>query len=102
MNPNERARQLHDKATRGALLAPAEQAQLQEWYARQDEQERTLLTQPASPTVPALQAQIDAAIAQLGAITQQIQRLAAENEAVRQEVAVLRRQLTDRLMAQSA
>jgi len=31
MNPDERARQLHDKATRRTLLTPAEQAQLQEW-----------------------------------------------------------------------
>jgi len=100
MNPDELARQLHDQATRGALLTSAEQALLQEWYARQDEQESCLLTQAASPTMTPMQAQVDAAIVQLGVITQRIQTLAAENEAVRQEVAALRRQLTDRLMAQ--
>jgi len=59
------------------------------------------ITQAVSPTVAALQAKVDAAIAQLGAITQRIQMLAAENEPVRKEVAALRQQLTDRLMAQS-
>ncbi len=102
MNPDELARQLHDKATRGVPLSPTEQIHLHEWYARQDEQESALLRQAASPTTPSLQAQVDAAIVQLGSITQQIQTLAAENEAVRQEVAALRRQLTDRLMAQPA
>lgn len=37
MSTEELMKQLHDKATRGVVLSPAEQTQLAAWYARQDQ-----------------------------------------------------------------
>ncbi len=80
MSSDDLSRQLHDKATRGAALSTEEQAQLDQWYARQDREEADTLTQTApSESAAALQAQVDAAVAQLVTTTQQIQALAAEN-----------------------
>jgi hypothetical protein len=95
--------ELHDRATRGVPLSDEEQAQLDQWYARQDQDEDAALTRtPAPPSVTALQAQVDAAVAQLLTVTQRIQTLAAENEAVRREIAVLQRQLAQRPATQPA
>ncbi len=41
---------LHDKATRGESLSAGEQAQLDAWYAEQDQAEAHLLTATASPS----------------------------------------------------
>lgn len=43
MMDDELARQLHDRATRGEELSPAEKAHLDDGYARQDEEEARLL-----------------------------------------------------------
>jgi hypothetical protein len=97
MSRDDLGQQLHDKATRGAALAPEEQKQLEEWYARQDQEENAVFaTTLASQSIGALQAQVDAAVAQLLAVTQRIQTQTAENEKVRQEIAVLQRQLAQK------
>ena len=60
-------------------------------------------SRPAPPASAAvLQAQVDAALTQLVTATQRIQTLAAENEAVRKEVADLQRQLARKPAVQSA
>ena len=93
---------LHDKATRGEVLSDAEQAQLEQWYARQDLEESTMLKLAApTETLTKLQEQVDSALAELLTVTQSIQELAAENEALRSELVVLRRQLTPFLTSQS-
>ncbi len=88
------AKQLHDRASRGELLSAEEQAQLEEWYALQDNAEtKALGLVAAERALATLQAQIDAALAQLMTVTKRIQEIASENEALRREIATLRQQL---------
>lgn len=103
MSRDHLGQQLHDRATRGEALSAEEQAQLEEWYAQHDREEAAALGSALSPQRNAqLQGQIDAAMAQLLTVTQRIQTLAAENEAVRQEVSALQQQLTQRTEKQPA
>ena len=83
--------QLHDRATHGEQLSETELMQLTEWYANHDEVETAELGLQAiiGPTVE-LQTQINAALAQLSAITKRLQEISAENDLLRQEIASLR------------
>lgn len=103
MSTNELAKQLHDKVTRGIALSAAEQAQLEVWYAQQDQEEGALLTQARPPqTLVALQTQVDTAVSQLLVVTQRIQELVAQNDVLRRDVATLQQQLMQRSTIQSA
>ncbi|HUG89702.1 MAG TPA: hypothetical protein VML55_02640 [Planctomycetaceae bacterium] len=103
MIADQAARQLHDKATRGELLSSEEQASLNEWYARQDEAETAELSQAAVPErLEGLRRDVDAAMTDLRSVAGRIQTLSRENEALRREIAVLQRQLVDKIAAQSA
>jgi len=63
MSTDELVKQLHDKATRGIVLSTIEQAQLDAWYAQQDQEEGALLTQTSPPgTLVALQTQVDTGV----------------------------------------
>lgn len=87
-------KQLHDKATRGLPLSAHEQAQLDAWYAGQDKEDNTLLGPfRSSVQLATLQTQVETALAQLLTVTQRIQELTAQNDAVRREITVLQRQL---------
>jgi len=103
MTADDLAQQLHDKTTRGESLSAEELAQLENWYALQDSAESDVLgLTAAEKTAATLRAHIDAAIAQLITITKRIQETAAENEALRREIAALRRQLAYLLTQQPA
>ncbi|MCL4528812.1 MAG: hypothetical protein M1282_05315 [Chloroflexi bacterium] len=96
-------RKLHDRSSRGETLSAEEQEQLQDWYASQDTAESKMLgLTTGEKTVASLQAQIDAALAQLTTVAKRIQEVASENETLRREIAALRRQLVQRLGAQPA
>ena len=85
---------LHDRATRGEKLSATELAELDEWYANRDNAEAADLgTEAVANRLTDLQAQIDAALAQLSAVTRRIQDIAAENDLLRQEIAALRRRV---------
>jgi regulator of replication initiation timing len=61
------------------------------WYVAQDAAEADLLRQPAVKVdLGTLQRQVDAALAQLTAVTERIQQMIAENNALRQEITRLR------------
>lgn len=80
MNPNDVGERLHDRATRGEVLTADEQVQLNEWSAERDRAEAGMLSQPSPPqSLDALHAQVDRVVVQLGAVTQRIQTLSAEN-----------------------
>ncbi len=95
--------QLHDKATRGIALSALEQAQLDAWYAQQDQGEGALLTLASPPgRLVALQTQVDTAVAELLTTTRRVQALAADNVALRRDIAALQEELTRPSPAQSA
>jgi len=95
MDSGELAKQLHDRATRGVVLSPDEQAQLDTWYARQDTAENAMLA-PTSPpqTLVALQVQVDTAVTQLLTATQRVRDLTLQNDALRRDIAILKQQLS--------
>ena len=103
MSTEELTKQLHDKATRGSVLSAAEQAQLEAWYAQQDQEERAILERATPPqTLAALRTQVETAVAQLLTVTQRIQELVAQNEALRREIATLQHQLVQTPTVQPA
>jgi hypothetical protein len=94
MSREERVRHLHDTVTRGGSLSEEEQAQLDAWYAEEDQQEGVILGPAgASPRLTMLHTQVETALAQLLTVTQRIQTLTVQNETLRREIAVLQRQL---------
>lgn len=103
MTDDAKAKELHDRATRGETLTAADQAHLQAWYDEQDQAELQQLGLSASAADDAeLQNQIAAALDQIAAVTSQIQTLAKENETLRHENLTLRRQLTEQPALQHA
>lgn len=90
MITNDVAHMLHDKATRGIPLSPEEHVQLEAWYRAQDNAEYTSLGLTARASLPNLQSQVTAALARYATLTQRIQELADENEALRREIVALR------------
>jgi peptidoglycan hydrolase CwlO-like protein len=94
MISNDFAKKLHDKATRGEALSAEEQAQLENWYVLQNNAENKALgLTDTEKKLETLQAQVDAALAQLMTVAKRIQEVASENESLRCEIAALRRQL---------
>ena len=103
MNNDKLLRQLHDKATRGEELSSTERQQLDSWYARQDENEHAeLVSKSDGETTAKLQAEVDSAVGQLSAVTQQIQALTTANESVRREISELQQRLVQQTRAPSA
>lgn len=101
MTEEDLAKQLHDKATRGFALSAAEQAQLEVWYAQQDQAEAATLRQ-TEQSQGVLQAQVDATITKLLSVSQRIQELTSENASLRQDIAELQRRVTQTSSVQSA
>jgi hypothetical protein len=100
MNEIDIFQQLHDRATRRELLSADEQFLLQQWYARQDQEEACVLAPGNNPTVlAALRDQIDASAARLSAAAEQIRTLNGENESLRRDIIALERQLAQKTMA---
>jgi len=93
---------LHDRATRGEALTAEEHGALEQWYAQQDRAEAALLASspPASDTD--LQQQIQITLDQLHVVTERIQILSRENEAVRHDNAELRKRLAQRAASSAA
>jgi hypothetical protein len=91
---DEMGRELHDRATRGVPLSAEDQEQLEQWYTQQDQYETDRLTRAAPPgDLVQLRNEVDRALVQLQGVTQRVKALAAENEALKQEIAMLQGQL---------
>ena len=101
MISDDLAKQLHDKATRGKLISVEEHSLLENWYALQDSSESDVLKlADDEKTLPTIQVQVETALTQLMSVTKRIREIASENEALRQEIAILRRQLAHSSLAQ--
>jgi cell division protein FtsB len=88
------AKQLHNRVTRGESLSSEEQALLEEWYSLQDSAEQQILISTSNEKELAnLRTQVETMLAQLTTVTQRIQEIAAENESLKREIALLQRQL---------
>lgn len=97
MIPEALGRELHDRSTRGERLSGEEEVRLQEWYAQWDQKEQMMLKNPAlNGNLRELRAQVATVLSQLVAVSQRIDSLAKENEALRQEVSTLYDQLHQR------
>ena len=94
MIPDDVGMRLHDKATRGLPLSSEEQTMLAAWYAHHDEEERKMFASlPAPSHVDALREQVNATLAQIVEVAQHIQTLNRENDALRNEIALLEQRL---------
>lgn len=70
MVSDEIGMKLHDRATTGEALSPAEQAQLKAWYAAKDQAEAAMFRPISIPLadLTTLQTQIDQTLAELAGI----------------------------------
>lgn len=89
---------LHNRSTRGETLSAEEEQRLSGWYASRDSLEANALRLdepgPAQSIANGfLKEQIDAALSQLTQVTHRIREIASQNDSLRREIALLRRQL---------
>ena len=86
--------QLHARSTQGETLAAEESSQLENWYALQDAEESSWLSaNTKTVSISTTQNQTNAVLSQLTETTQRIQKVAAENEALRREISALKQKL---------
>lgn len=90
---------LHDRATRGETLTSEETRALENWYVEQDQAEQILNVTSSALSLAELQAQTDAVLKRLAFTTQHIQEARAVNETIRQDIALLEKQLTHQRVA---
>jgi hypothetical protein len=91
---------LHHRATRGEVLTTEEQHALENWYIEQDQTEQKLLdVTPSALSLTELQTQTDAALKRLELTAQHIQETRALNDSIRQDIALLEKQLAQRRVA---
>ncbi len=100
---DDRLWKLHLRRSLGEGLTAGEQADLDAWYAEQDQALALALglsfeVNEFSP----LKQQVDAILDRIVAISQSIKALASENEVLRRENLALRRQLAQRRVLQPA
>ena len=98
---DDRLWKLHLRKALGELLAPKEQADLDAWYAEQDQAEALSLgVALESIDLGPLKQQVDAILGRIVTTTQTIQTIAEENETLRRENLVLSQQLAQRKVLQ--
>lgn len=103
MNTEDIGLSLHDRVTRGEHLSDEEFKQLEAWYTLQDRTEAKVLNLTASSvSLETLQSQVDLTLAQLSIVSRRIQQIASENDTLRREIVVLRRQVAQKAQLQPA
>lgn len=80
-------KELHQRRFKGEPLTEQEMAQLEAWYAQEDEAEAKLLevTIPEESVIENLRQEVNDALNQLAGLTQNIQAIALENDKIRKE-----------------
>jgi hypothetical protein len=85
---------LHSRSSLGEALSPVELEQLEVWYGQKDFEEAQRLKMPATEVdCVALQAKIDISLEKIGAVSQRIRQVSAENAILRQEISELQQAL---------
>ncbi len=98
MISDDAVRALHDRATRGRILSGEVQAQLEQWYAAQDNAEQGILSfVAASPTTPDLLEQVKTALERCVTLAQHIHELSHHNDDLRRDIAQLRQKMARHL-----
>ena len=99
MTTMELGQQLHSRAAQGEALSRDEQASLDAWLKRQEQLEIEELLINGSVDTRTLQAEIAAALKQIRQMAQRIEDVHAENEQIRHENSLLRRQIVGAVAA---
>jgi hypothetical protein len=95
---SDAAYKLHDRATRGETLTPAEQTTLDAWYARMDAEESARLSnarkRPDTDNLALLREKVVQAEAQAIRLLQANQEAATRNETLRAEIEQMKARLS--------
>lgn len=102
MIQDDQAVNLHHRAALGETLSDEENALLQAWYKQQDALEAAELSRDTSPSIAELEESIRVLEQRLAKTIERNQELAARNEALRAEIAIIRQRLKQPLPALAA
>ena len=86
---------LHDRATRDHMLTSEEHQLLEQWYQQQDRAEVADMNIAINENLPEehkLQEQIDAVLARIGLVSEQIHKLTDENKSLKSDIARIYKQ----------
>lgn len=103
MLTDEQAVQLHQRSVMGQSLTAEEQAELEAWYKKRDEEEAKMLKlDDDDDDLAEIRQKLNASLNQLVLETQRLRQIEMENEALRHEVARLLQQYQARLLPEAA
>lgn len=103
MIDNRTGQTLHAKASKGESLSSEEQEQLHAWYQEQDDQEAKLLGVKADQeSSQNLRIHIQTVLSRIADISMRIQQLISENDRLKSENVVLKKQLAHLMRKKSA
>ena len=102
MTETERMQQLHQLAATGHALTGADKAALATWYETLDREEAAINRNNRVIGVAELREKVAARTAQITIVSEEVVALLKQNEALRGENVVLRRQLEARLRERQA
>src|SRR5437016_4187215 len=93
----KRGQELHGRACRGEDLSDKERTDLEAWYAEMDAEEaKTLKVTEDTPSVEELRTQLGLEVRALRQTVEEIQTIHTQNEALRQEIALMKRRLAEK------
>ncbi|HEX4948064.1 MAG TPA: hypothetical protein VFZ34_15435 [Blastocatellia bacterium] len=103
MLTDEQGVKLHHRSVLGETLPAEEQAALEAWYAKQDEEEmKSFQFEADEPEIAQLEQRFKESLNQLVEETHHLQQLEQENELLQQEVTRLQQRLARKQMLEAA
>jgi|SRR5579871_2615443 len=93
----KRGHELHRKVSRGEKLSKQERADLEAWYTEMDAEEaKTLKVIEGAPPIEELRILLDSEVHALRQTVEEIEAIHTQNEALRQEIAAMKRRLAEK------